>query len=174
MNDVAEEIWKDIGGYEWYYQISNKGRVKSLSRQREGNGKKGLLAERILKLTINSDGYYNVKLYKNGKKKSFKVHRLLAIAFLENPKGEKYINHKDGNKTNNSLDNIEWCTSSHNVKHAYKMGLNPVCLNLDKEKLEKLYIKKNKSVKEIAATANCSITSVRNYLKKYNIKKEAI
>ena len=101
------EIWKDIEGYEGLYQISNKGRVKSL-----GNNKNR--KEKILSCKPNNKGYLRVNLYKNGKKKHFSVHRLVAIAFIPNPNNLLEVNHKDENKENNHVKNLEWCTSEYN------------------------------------------------------------
>ena len=108
-----EEIWKEIdGGYE-QYQVSNLGRIKSLKRKKE----------KILHLDKDRYGYMNVYLSKDGVMKKFKVHRLVAIAFIENTNNYPEINHIDGNKENNSVDNLEWVTRSQNLKHAHKMGL---------------------------------------------------
>ena len=104
-----EEEWRDIKGYEGKYQVSNLGRVKSL-----GNNKSK--KEKILK-HINSCGYSNVNLYKNGKKKPFLVHRLVAMHFIENPNNYSQVNHKDENPTNNRVDNLEWCTHEYNLNY---------------------------------------------------------
>lgn len=118
------EIWKDIKGYEGIYKISSLGRVKSLQRIVENYGfqKKALLKERILKPSMDRY-YYMVRLRKNGESKQFKIHRLLALHFIDNPDSKPHINHIDGNKKNNSLSNLEWCTASENMQHAYDNGL---------------------------------------------------
>ena len=102
-----EELWKDIDGYEGLYQVSNLGNVKSLNYNRTGK-------ERILKPGNNGLGYLNVLLCKNGKTKTFKIHRLVANAFIPNPYNKPEVNHKDENKTNNCVDNLEWMTSKEN------------------------------------------------------------
>ena len=99
-----EEIWKDIEGYEGLYQISNKGRVKSLKWGKE----------RILKPGITSSGYLKVLLCKNGMIKHIKIHRLVANAFITNPENKPQVNHKDENKFNNSVNNLEWSTAKEN------------------------------------------------------------
>lgn len=96
-----EEIWKDIEGYEGLYQVSNMGRVKSLKN------------DIILKPYILR-GYEKVLLYKNKKRKHFQIHRLVAMAFIPNPDNKPQVNHKDENKTNNCVDNLEWCTGHYN------------------------------------------------------------
>lgn len=101
------EIWKDIQGYEGKYQISNLGRVKSL-----GNSK--TKKEKILAQTTDSFGYCKVGLYKDGKKKTVKVHRLVADAFIENKNSLPIINHKDENPSNNEATNLEWCDHTYN------------------------------------------------------------
>ena len=109
------EIWKDIEGYEGLYQISNMGRVKSLERTvRNGNGYR-TVQERILK--PYGDDYLQVNLSKDGKIEQPLVHRLVATAFLENTEGYKEINHKDENKQNNCVDNLEWCSRSYNNRY---------------------------------------------------------
>lgn len=110
---MSKEIWKDIEGYEGLYQVSNLGRVKS-------NLRKG----RILKPSTTHDGYYNLTLSKNGQLKTYRVHRLVCSAFISNPLNKSEVNHIDGNKKNNSIENLEWCTRSENAKHAHKTGLN--------------------------------------------------
>ena len=101
------------------------GRVKSLKFWSNAR-KKHYAREKILKTSKTSVGYLTVSLCKNGKKKSFRVNRLVAIAFIDNPDNKPQVNHKDGNKENNTVDNLEWCTCSENQIHAFKTGLNKV------------------------------------------------
>ena len=109
-----KEIWKDIEGFEGMYQVSNMNRVKSLERTvRNGRGYR-TVPERILKPEKNRYGYLQVNLWKDGKMKMYLVHRLVASAFLENPMGYTEINHKDEDKTNNVVSNLEWCSRSYN------------------------------------------------------------
>lgn len=117
-----KEIWKNIKGYEDLYQVSDTGRVKSLSRLRKGNG--GYTSERILKPTLNSKtGYLYVALCKDGKPKTKSIHRFQAIAHIKNSKNKPEVNHKDGNKLNNNSYNLEWVTSSENRNHAFAIGI---------------------------------------------------
>ena len=105
------EEWKDIDGYVGLYQISNKGRVKSLHRlDRLGRP----VQEKILKHGYNKDGYWQVMLSKNGKYKTFRVHRLVDKAFISNPDNLPEVNHIDENKENNNVENLEWCTREYN------------------------------------------------------------
>ncbi len=106
------EIWKDILGYEGHYQISNEGRVKSLVRWM-------CPVERIRKLYDNGRGYLVIDLTAlPQKRKTYPIHRLVAIAFIPNPSGYPQVNHKDTNKWNNNVSNLEWCTKSYNERHA--------------------------------------------------------
>ena len=108
------EEWRDIKGYEGYYQISNFGRVKSLSRDVGSNRCK---KETIMKTSLDKDGYENLVLRKNGKQRHFRVNRLVAEAFLENPNNYPQVNHKDEDKTNNNANNLEWCSVKYNVNY---------------------------------------------------------
>jgi hypothetical protein len=120
MSVSKKEIWKDIIGYENYYQISNYGNVKSLERSFHLGG---IRKEKILKFSINTSGYFQVTLQKNGEKKNYLVHKLVALHFIPNPDNKSEINHKDGNKLNNLINNLEWCTRSENALHAFQLGL---------------------------------------------------
>lgn len=102
-----KEEWRDIKDYEGLYRISNLGRVKSLNYK--GTGREG-----ILKLFKNKYGYLYVCLSKNGVHKYFRVHRLVAQAFIPNPNNLPQVNHKDENCINNCVDNLEWCTQEYN------------------------------------------------------------
>ena len=104
-----EEIYKDIEGYEGLYEISNLGNVKSLVNH------KGVEREKILKPLKNRNGYKGVHLYKNKTSKTYDVHRLVANAFLPNPHNLPCVNHKDECRTNNNVENLEWCSYKYNT-----------------------------------------------------------
>lgn len=106
-----EEIWKDIRGYEGLYQVSNLGCVKSLNWRNQG-------VQKNLWLKPHNRGYLQVELAKDGQKKCFVVHRLVADAFIPNPDGLPQVNHKDEEKTNNCVENLEWCSRSYNAKYS--------------------------------------------------------
>ena len=120
-----EEIWKDIKGYEGYYQISNMGRVKSVARNIHGGrfNCDRWFPEKILKLGLRPNGYLKVCLNKNNDRRDFSIHRLVANAFIENTDNLPQVNHRNGIKTDNIPDNMEWCTQSQNMLHAYSIGL---------------------------------------------------
>lgn len=118
------EIWKPIKGFEGKFEVSNLGKVKSLARAVKPTGpyqKEKNVRERIFKPILQKPGYYNVCL--EGKK--FLIHRLVAMAFIENPKNYDCVNHKDGNKLNNTPENLEWCDKYINNNHAFNNGLIP-------------------------------------------------
>lgn len=116
-----EEIWKDIKGYEGLYQISTYARVRSLGNGKSLNPIKN--KAQILKGWINDAGYHIVDLHKDGKRRHLRVHRLYAIAFIDNPNNLPEVNHKDGNKLNITINNLEWTTKVGNVIHAWENGL---------------------------------------------------
>lgn len=120
-----KEVWKNIIGYENLYQISNKGFVASLDRIVNGNQQNPYrnLKGKVLRSGVDGMGYKRINLLKNGKQKSFTIHRLLAIYFINNSNNLAEVNHIDGNKLNNSLNNLEWCSHKANMKHARDNGL---------------------------------------------------
>ena len=111
---TESEIWKDVAGYDGFYQVSNKGNVRSVARKDSIGRKRGGL---ILKPAYDRGGYLTVGLCKNGKSKTKNVHRLVAETFIPNTKGFLEVNHKDENKSNNRVENLEWCTREYNVNY---------------------------------------------------------
>lgn len=147
------EVWKDIKGFEGFYQISNYGNIKSLERTFEYIGKNQFgefktikkHKEMIIKQTINRSGYYQVCLHKNNKKKNMLVHRLIAEAFIDNPDNKPTINHIDGNTLNNSLDNLEWATMlEQQIHRVYYLGHKSVISDKCREKQIQLHKRKVK------------------------------
>lgn len=117
------EIWKSVLGYEGYYQVSNKGRVRSITHEaNHSRTGKVIRTGKILAQHADADGYLEVNLSKCGEVKQFRVHRLVCSAFLNNPNNLPVVNHKDLNKTNNCVENLEWCTQQYNVIHAICNG----------------------------------------------------
>ena len=115
---------KPIEGYEGIYVVTRQGEIYSLNRI--GNNGKPLNGK-LMKTSDNGKGYRKIRLCKNGKVKTYIVHRLVAKAFLPNPNGYPIVNHKNGDKTDNRVENLEWCTHSYNMEHASRIGLlNPI------------------------------------------------
>lgn len=104
-------MWKDVVGFEGRYMVSDNGELK---------GKRGF----ILKQRLNTNGYPIVTMRENGRPRDKRVHRIVAEAFIPNPNNLPFVNHIDGDKQNNSVENLEWCSQSHNIKEAYRMGLS--------------------------------------------------
>ena len=124
---MQEEIWKDIEGYEDLYQVSNLGRVRRLKFINKTTNK---YQERIVAITDNGEGYKIVSLCKNGKRKNYYIHRLIATYFIPNKENKLEINHIDGNKNNNNINNLEWCTRSENLIHAYNHKLRTAPMSM--------------------------------------------
>lgn len=111
-----KEIWKDIDGYDGRYQVSNLGNVRITSYRNTG-------MKRLMKISLTNCGYCKVELYRDKKGKMQYVHRLVAMAFIPNPHNKPQVNHIDGNKTNNSVSNLEWASASDNQLHSIAHNL---------------------------------------------------
>lgn len=167
-----EEVWKDIPNYEGLYQASNLGNIKVLDRIVNcgiKNNKTIIRKSRLLKQRINQ-GYYEVALSKNGKKRFLKVHRLIAITFIPNLNKLPSINHKDENKLNNCIDNLEWCTIKYNCnygtrnKKIYKN--NPFKhLKVELYDLNNNLLQTFNSVAEASRYKKCSSLTITRYCK---------
>lgn len=161
------EIWKDIKNYENLYQISNFGRVKSFAKH--------FHKEKIL-TPILANGYYQIGIRKNSIRKYLKIHRLIAEVFINNPYNKPCINHKDGNKLNNDIDNLEWVTHKENIRHAINIGLR-LSWSGDKNPRNKLskkdvdFIRKSSiNTKDLSIMFNVSDVNIYD-IKSYKIWK---
>ena len=122
---ITSADWKPIPGYEGLYQIDAHGRILSLERRVKTKGNVyRTIPEHFLTWQPTYDGYMFAKLTKEKIKKCIKIHRLVALAFIPNPSNKPQVNHKDGNKKNNSIDNLEWVTGKENMAHAVENNLN--------------------------------------------------
>lgn len=160
-----EEVWKDIKGFEGFYQVSNFGRVKSLGGWC-GSAKR---QEKIRATSLTKDGYVKVRLMRSGKDKTMRVHRLVAEAFIPNSEGKDTVNHIDGDKQNNKVSNLEWVDRSEQMYHAYKLGLknpqtgikNPNAKLTDDQvrEIRKLYVPYSKEYNTVALANKYGVTN---------------
>ena len=170
------EVWKDVVGYEGFYQVSNFGNVKSL-------GNKFSRKERLLKLSFQSKGYLTVVLQKDAKRKMVLVHRLVAEHFIFNIYNKPQVNHINGIKTNNRVENLEWVSHRENLDHAIH---NDLTLKGEKNKKSKLkdvdvieihsLLQKGTTTKELSETYNVSYSTIdgirtNRYWKHLNLPK---
>jgi hypothetical protein len=154
-----EEIWRGITGYEGLYQVSSLGRVKSLERYKDNHGKQQLIQESIKTTRKDKQGYLLLDLYKDNKQKTVRVHRLVAEHFIENSDNKETVNHIDGNKGNNTADNLEWATFKEQNKHFYnhnlksKHNINKAIKAMNKAQAKKVKCLNNDIVYESASEA---------------------
>jgi NUMOD4 motif/HNH endonuclease len=120
------EIWKQVKGYEGIYEVSSLGRVQTSLNKTTHSVTRGtrVWKQRVLKQKTDKNGYKRVSLWKDKNQNTLLVHRLVAIAFIDNPEEKGFVNHKDGDPSNNCVSNIEWCTSKENLLHAFDTRLN--------------------------------------------------
>lgn len=135
LEDLPDEIWKPLPELEEYYHVSNYGRLKSLDRPISGVFKHNNIPftrvkyEKILTNKLDQYGYSLMRLKVDGKLTFRKTHRMVAICFIPNPENKPMVNHKNGIKHDNRVENLEWCTAKENINHAYEKGLNTIQLN---------------------------------------------
>lgn len=167
------ENWVSIDGYEGLYEVSDAGMVRSLKRTTTSG--------RVLSQRAGTGGYLNVCLCKNNRKKTFVVHRLVARAFLDNPEGKPEVNHKNGIRTDNRVENLEWVTRSENERHAYEvLGKSPQAYWKDKPRKfarrfteeQVLAIRSDKRpYSQIAEDYGVSKTAIRDIKRKKNYRE---
>lgn len=148
--------WNDVKDYENLYQVSDTGLIRSKSSKVKKISKLGKVfycnkKSKILSPGITTSGYKYINLCKNNKVKHFDIHRLVAIAFLPNPNNLAEVNHKDGNKQNNCVNNLEWCSREYNLKHALEIGL----INSQCKIRRKVWIQKGKEILEFPDMSKC-------------------
>lgn len=149
-----KEIWKDIPDYEGIYQASNLGKIKSLPKNiKMPKGGYRKQKEKFLKFSIDKDGYFKTTICKNKKPKTYYVHRLIAKTFIKNKENKSFVNHIDGNKQNNCVNNLEWCTAKENVNHAIHI-LKKRMKKVDKYSLDNVYIETYESIEEAGLKNN--------------------
>lgn len=159
-----EEIWKDIENYKGYYQVSNLGNVRRIKiwcgNKNCSKFKNGI---KLLKKKISKKpDYYYANLTKNSKAKTHRIHRLVAQAFIPNPNNYPQVNHIDGNKLNNNVNNLEWCNNTYNIQEAIRIGLWKKRNDKIRKKVIQ-YDKENNIINEYNSLIEAEIkTGVRN------------
>lgn len=171
------EIWRPLLGYEGLYEISNLGEVKSLPRavRSVGSAKKEYLIhrkEKILSKIIDSNGYIQVTLTKNKISKLTLVHRIIALAFIPNPENKRCVNHKNGIKTDNRVENLEWMTHSENSKHSFQIGLQ--CNKGENHPSSKLTTKDVLLMRKLKSEGKSSYSLAKMFGITYTTAKEII
>lgn len=156
------ETWKDIEGYEGLYQVSNLGRLRTLQRYNFSK-KKHEKTCKVLKLNEHRQGYKTTTLSKNGKRKTYLVHRLVAAAFIENEKSKPEVNHIDADKRNNCVSNLEWVTAKENSMHASKLNIKNTKKAVEKIKRRVFFYEGEKIVKIFDSGAQCARELNLNY-----------
>lgn len=170
-DEDKDDKWLPVVGYEEYYEVSNKGCIRSLKNKTiRSNGRKLSRGGILLKQATDKKGYKRVALRKDGKSKTFMVHRVVAETFLSNVNNLPMVNHKDENKANNNVENLEWCDNIYNInygtfrerqKNKMMVYAKPVIVYNSKGE----FIKECPSVKEAARFTSCSVSSVTNCCK---------
>ena len=166
LQNLENEIWKPVVGLKNFYEVSNFGRIKSIAGKKQcKNGVIYKIPVKILKQSFTTTGYLKIKLHG----KDYKVHRLVASAFIPKIKNKNIINHKDCNPLNNFVSNLEWCTQKENVQHHMANKRNSK-INYDihqqEENIIKLYVF-GKTAKEISKQFNVSISTIHNIISKH-------
>tara|TARA_R100001244_G_scaffold88666_1_gene67522 strand:+ start:178 stop:711 length:534 start_codon:yes stop_codon:yes gene_type:complete len=169
------EDWREIEGYNGVYRVNEKGDVKSVTHYLDGRNGSGKQVGRTLKQQKSRKGYMRVSLSLNGKRFTTSAHRLVALCFIPNPKNKPQVNHINGIKNDNRIENLEWCTNSENQIHAIKNKLtNQVCAekhpmskltNMQVLKARKLY-KLGSENKELAMIYGVSAPAMSKILRK--------
>lgn len=165
-DDLEGEIWKDVVGWESYYAVSNLGRVKTKERTYTcSNGSVRFVHQKIKQTYFDEDGYERVCLYLNNTSKLMGVHRVVAEAFISNPDNLPQVNHKNGDKSNNRVDNLEWMTNTDNIRHSIQIGTRtPGCKPVVRQEDNKVF----SSIAELHREIGGSYNDIVHQLKKSN------
>jgi len=163
--------WKSVKGYKGYYEVSNNGLVRSVDRVIiRKDGEKRKYKGRVLKFSISFGGYKQVVLMKNGISKTLKIHRLVAISFIQNRNNYLCVNHINGNVLDNNTKNLEWCTHQYNTEHSYS-SLGRIPVHGERSNMAKLSLK---DVIEIRKKYKPREYSYAKISKEYNVCESAI
>lgn len=156
-----KEIYKPLTNFEQFYEVSNKGNIRVKNKQLGGKKEGSILKPKKMR-----DGYLSFRVNKEKKQILINAHRAVAILFIENPLNKKEVNHKDGNKQNNCVDNLEWCTPKENIAHAIKNGL-VIFRSLKSQEYASCHPEK----KAVGKDNLCKSCYMRQYKKNKAIKK---
>ena len=171
------EEWRSIEGYEGLYEVSNTGRVRSVDRYvKVGYGGYRLHKGKILKLELCNCGYYSVEITYKYKRNHFYVHRLVAEAFIPNPDNLAQVNHKDEDKTNNNVENLEWCNRKYNMNYGTRAERRKktniqkgLWTGLSQKEYRKQYVENNRDkIREINRRAYLKRKMIQNNVKSLN------
>lgn len=165
---MKREIWRDIKGYEGHYKVSNFGNIRVEARVfTDSIGRTHNVKQKPIKKGIDTCGYEQVILSKNGSRKSYKVHRLVILAFLGADSTRTCVNHKNGVKTDNNITNLEWCTHGENNRHAYRNKLRKRSSKLSEEDviiIRDLFSRGVKTKKELSFIFEIGISTVNDLI----------
>ena len=165
------EEWRSVPGYKGYYEVSSEGNVRSVDRVIVRHGRNTFLRSQPMKQYVDSAGYLNFMATKGSRKTHLMVHRCVALAFISNPQNKLTVNHKDGNKLNNSVANLEWATYSENLSHAYVNHLRNTTLGKHiPPNTAKTIPTKKELIRELRE-ANCNMSEVA---RKHRITSTAV
>lgn len=169
---MIQEIWKPVVNFEGLYEVSSYGNIRTLARKITDAKKTYIRKAQNLKATKGSRGYYRIKLYNGNGFKDTSIHKEVALAFIPNPENKPYINHINGVKTDNRVENLEWCTHSENVKHAYAGGLKKQSSYCGEgNSSAKLIVEQVIAIREEYKQGN---TSYNELARKYGVKPNTI
>lgn len=170
--NIENEIWKDIKGYIGLYQVSNFGRIKSLRRKIISPTGNYYSKEKILTTNANDGlGYVRIQLFKNNKSKCVRVHRLVAEAFIPNPYNKRDVNHKNGIKSDNRVENLEWATRSENELHSISvLGKKPFTKKIICVETGQVFNSVTEAAKKYKTTISCISRVLSAKRKTYNKK----
>jgi hypothetical protein len=171
---MQNEEWVQIVGYEGLYEVNRNGEIKSVERKYIFPKTAVKVKETILKQRIDRGGYYTVVLHKGGKSCTRYVHRLIGTAYINNPFKKPYINHINGNKLDNSLENLEWVSASENMKHAIRNNLSKIPVPFKRRVIDTCQGKEYSSIKEASNTLNISYKRLTKMLSGEIINKTCL